>query len=117
MAILYYQHLQNDRIITNFYTHIGRKCLTNDSLLELREVLDHILLKERNPSMKLYKERMKNFYYVFVQDVTMFALICDCQMNESNITNLILKISETPDRTESLSTNSTRTISLNSILN
>lgn len=105
MAILYYQQLEKNKIIFNFHSKIGRRILQNDDILELREVLDHIIDKDdaKNDTLKLFKQKNVLFFYVFSKQEMMYAFIGDSEMDEENLTDLVITISEAEtSRIESL---------------
>lgn len=105
MAILYYQQLEKNKIIFNFHSKIGRRILQNDDILELREVLDHIIDKDdaKTDTLKLFKQKNVLFFYVFSKQEMMYAFIGDSEIDEENLTDLVITISEAEtSRIESL---------------
>lgn len=105
MAILYYQQLEKNKIIFNFHSKIGRRILQNEDILELREVLDHIIDKDdaKTDTLKLFKQKNVLFFYVFSKQEMMYAFIGDSEMDEENLTDLVITISEAEtSRIESL---------------
>lgn len=94
MAILYLQVLKNNQIEMNIYSRLGRKILTDESILyELKDTIN-MLPKEDKKENLIYRNKSAqndNFIFYFVPlEKRIFSLISDTIVNnEKDIVGII----------------------------
>lgn len=98
MAILYFQQLQNKKIISNYHTDIGRKLqrkneyLFTDLLYTLRDSIELVKQGENN----LFKYVKDNYFFYIYFGESVLGFIADSSLDEKKLNSIINRIFSDP---------------------